>query len=181
MVGIIVEGKTDEEFLEDFLGHLGFARDSYTIKVFDGKDNIFQLTHTHYDRLEKEILAKKIKALLIVCDADDPKDSCPIRGYDVTQNRLDNLITDLAFPLSVSTHIFCDEDRLGFLESFLLSVLDAPQKKCIANFKDCYQYNLTDKWIFNSFYKQKEHPFDYGHSRFDELKEKIQSLFEGTE
>ena len=181
MVGIIVEGKTDEEFLEDFLAHLGFARDSYNIIAFGGKDNIFQLSHNQYDRLEKEISVKKIKALLVTCDADDPRDPSPIRGYEETQNHLHSLIENLNFQIPIKTHIFCDDNHLGYLESFLLSILDDGQKECIADFKECYQYDLTDKWIFNSFYKQKEHPFDYDHSRFDELKEKIQSLFEGTE
>ena len=39
------------------------------------------------------------------------------------------------------------------------------------------QYELTDKWAYNTFYKQKKHPFDFHHTNFDELKQKLQNLF----
>jgi len=59
-----------------------------------------------------------------------------------------------------------------------LSILDEKQKGCISDFKACYKYELTDKWIYNTFYKQKRYPFDFNHKNFDELKEKLKNLFE---
>jgi hypothetical protein len=34
--------------------------------------------------------------------------------------------------------------------------------------------------VFNTFYKQKQHPFDYEHPNFNALKTKLNNLFEGT-
>jgi hypothetical protein len=63
------------------------------------------------------------------------------------------------------------------LESFLLSVLDDEQKECIEEFKKCYKYELSDKWTYNTFYKQKKHPFDFDHPNFQPLKDKLTDLF----
>ena len=178
MVVIIVEGHSDREFLQDFISKtFNIAKEKYEFKVFDGKDNIFKLNHFYYDEIEKEL--DLIEKILIVVDADDPKDKCPIRGYEETEQKLKELINNLGFSVPIDYFIFCDEDKKGYLESFLLSVLDEEQKDCIKNFKDCFAYNLSDKWVYNSFYKHNDHPFDFSHSNFDELKQKLQTLFEG--
>ena len=64
----------------------------------------------------------------------------------------------------------CDENKEGNLESFLLSVLDNTQKKCIGLFKDCYKYEINDKLVYNTFYRHKKHPFDFEHTNFNILK-----------
>ena len=180
MVEIIVEGKTDAEFLKDFINsNFIVARERYDIKVFDGKDNIFKLNHKYYNEIEE--MFHIIDSVIIFVDADDPNDPSPIRGYEETESKLNELIGNLDFNIPTDYYIFCDEKKEGYLESFLLSVLDNNQKECIQNFKEWYKYDLTDKWVYNSFYKQKRHPFDYSHPNFDKLKTKLKNLFEGTE
>jgi hypothetical protein len=56
-------------------------------------------------------------------------------------------------------------------KEFFLSLLKAKE------FRLCYEYDLPDKWLYNSFYKQKKHPFDFHHKRFDELKDRLENLF----
>jgi len=180
MVTIVVEGKTDREFLQDFISKtFDVAKEKYNFKIFDGKDNIFKLSHKYYEEIEKEL--DTIDKILIAVDADDPKDKCPIRGYEETEQKLKEHIEDLDFNIPVDYFIFSDDEQRGYLESFLLSVLDEEQKACINTFKDCFAYDLSDKWVYNSFYKHNDHPFDFSHSNFDELKQKLQNLFnEGT-
>ncbi len=176
MVVIITEGKSDIEFLEDFiLNTIKIAREKFEFKNFEGKDNIFQLNHKFYDEIENEL--DIIDAILITTDADNPNDTSSIRGYNETENKLKELINNLSFDVFIDYYIFCDEKKEGYLESFLLSVLDDNQKECIQNFKECYKYDLTDKWVYNTFYKQKKYPFNYSHPNFNELRVKLQNLF----
>ena len=179
MVIIITEGKTDIEFIKDFINsELDLSREKYEFKNFEGKDNIFQCGHKIYNEIENEL--DIIDKILITVDADDPNDPSPIRGYQETKDALESLTRDLDFNRPMDHYIFCDENREGFLESFLLSVLDDGQKECIANFRECYQYRLSDKWAYNTLYKHNRYPFNFNHPNFSELKTKLQTLFEGT-
>jgi len=177
MVTFIVEGDSDKDFFIDFLTELGITKDRYKIKIFNGKDNIFKLSCPLYDEIENEL--DIINKIFIAVDADDPKDKSPIRGYEETQKHLNNLIKDLEFDVFIDYFIFSDKDKnRGFLETFLLSVIEDEQKECIDNFRECYKYELSDKWVYNTFYKQKKYPFDFSHPNFDELKQKLINLFE---
>ena len=178
MVVIIVEGQTDSEFLQDFIeNQFSIERSIYDFRGLEGKDYIFKLHDNEmYDTIEDELDA--IEKILIVVDADDPKDKCPIRGYSKTENKLKELIENLDLNLPIDYFIFSDANKeKGYLETFLLSVLDNKQQECIDKFRNCYEYKLSDKWVFNTFYKQKKYPFDYSHPNFNELKEKLINLF----
>jgi len=178
MVAILFEGKSDEKILNQICEAYNLPKEQIKYLNFKGKDNIFNLNHQYYNRIEDEL--DIIDKIFIAVDADDPKDSCPTRGYTQTEEKLQELISDLNFDLMIDYFIFSDESKQkGYLESFLLSVLDEQQQKCINNFQNCYRYELSDKWVFNTFYKQKSHPFDYEHPNFNELKTKLKNLFEG--
>ena len=180
MVAIIVEGNTDSDFLLDFIEKVfpNILREKFDIKVFDGKDNIFK--YNYYDEIEQNVENEIIEKILILIDADDPKDECPIRGYEESENKLKELIENLDFGIDINYFIFSDENKnSGYLETFLLSVLSDEQKRCVADFRECFEYDLSDKFVFNTFYKQNRHPFDYSHPNFNELKEKLLNLFEG--
>jgi len=179
MVVFIVEGPTDKTFFEDFLQEMDIPKSNYSFKIFEGKDNIFNLNHALYDEIEKEL--DIIDKLFIAVDADDPKDICPTRGFQETETKLNTLIDDLGFNIPTDYFIFSDENKQkGYLESFLLSVLDQEQKKCLENFRKCFFSNtLSDKWVYNSFYKQQKYPFDFHHPNFNTLRTKLQNVFEG--
>jgi len=177
MVIIAYEGKSDGEFFNTLLDEYKLDKNQVLYYDFKGKDNLFNIGHEHYDEIEKKYLSKVYKILLVV-DADNKKDQNPNRGYDASQKALKVLIDDLAFEdVSIDYFIMCDENKEGYLESFLLSVLDDTQKECIEKFKCCFEYELTDKWVYNSFYKHNSHPFDFSHKIFDELKQKLKNLF----
>lgn len=173
MVIIAYEGKSDGEFFDSLLNTYGLSKANYY--DFEGKDKILDSSYKYYDELESDI--DKIEKMLIVVDADNEKDPNPNRGYVASEKALKTLIEDLDFNIDIEYHIMCDSKKEGNLESFLLSVLDDEQKECINSFKECYKYELTDKWAYNTFYKQKKHPFNFNHENFDELKQKLENLF----
>ncbi len=170
MVAILHEGKTDKAFFDNLLTSYDLPRSEETIKYYDfqGVDNIFSLSHSHYDILEEEIGVGKISKVLIVVDADN--------HYDERETNLKILIDDLGFSVPVDYFIMSGENHTGNLESFLLSSLDDEQKECLKTFLNCYKYDFTDKHIYNIFYKDKRHPFDFNTPVFDELKLKLEKL-----
>ncbi len=176
MVIIAFEGKSDGEFFNTILSTYGLPSNEVIYYDFKGKDNLFNISHDYYDEIENKHL-NKIDKILLVVDADNKKDPNPNRGYEASENKLKEVIEDLSFDIPIEYHIMCDENQEGYLESFLLSVLDDEQDKCIKAFKTCFEYDLTDKWVYNSFYKHNEYPFNFNHPNFNELKTKLKNLF----
>jgi len=177
MVAILFEGKSDGRFFDDILNTYNLSID-IVYYDFKGKDNLFNIGHKFYDEIEEDIKnIGRIQKILIVADADNPKDLNPNRGYKATESKIKEIIENLDFDIPIEYYIMCDENQEGYLESFLLSVLDEKQKKCIEDFKSCFKYELTDKWVYNSFYKHNNYPFDFSHQNFNELKQKLKNLF----
>jgi hypothetical protein len=178
MVAIIVEGKGDKEILEQICKAYSLPVEKIDYQNFEGKDNILNIDHKYYDELEKQITdLEKIDKILIIVDADYKDDKNPDRGFEATEKKLKKVIYDLNFNISIDYFIMCDEKREGNLESFLLSILDNEQKECISEFKKCYFHQLSDKFVYNTLYKDKRHPFDFNHKNFDILREKLENLF----
>jgi len=175
MVIIGYEGQSDGEFFDTLLDTYELDKNNVIYYEFKGKDNLFKISHLNYDEIEEDLA--KIDRILLVVDADNKKDPNPNRGYEASEKKLKEIIENLEFDVPVDYYIMCDEEREGNLESFLLSILDDEQKECIKKFRDCYKYELTDKWAYSTFYKDKKYPFDYSHPNFDELKQKLTNLF----
>lgn len=177
MVAILFEGVSDENFFNSILDEYKLPKEEVTFLNFEGKDNIFNISHKNYNDLETDIDAGKITKAIIVVDADNKKDPNPNRGFEASKAKLKETINDLSFPITIDYYIMCDENKGGNLESFLLSVLEDEQKECISKFRDCYKHKLSDKWAYNTFYKQKNEPFNFQHQNFNLLKEKLKNLF----
>jgi len=177
MVIIAYEGKSDGEFFDTLLSEYNLPFNEVIYYDFEGKDNLFNIGHDYYDEIEKTHLSK-IEKILLVVDADNEKDPNPNRGYGASEKALKKLIKDLSFEdVFIDYYIMCDNKKEGNLESFLLSVLDDEQIKCIKNFRECYKYELSDKWAYNTFYKQKKEPYNFEHENFNNLKQKLKNLF----
>ncbi len=170
MVAILHEGKTDKIFFDSLLSSYDLPNGETFIKYFDfkGVDNIFKLNHAYYDILEEEVGVGKISKILIIVDADD--------HYDERASDLKRLVNNLGFDVGIDYFIMCGENHSGNLESFLLSSLDDEQKDCLKTFLDCYTYDFTNKHVYNIFYKDKKHPFDFHSPVFNELKLKLEKL-----
>ncbi len=179
MVAILFEGKSDQKFLNEVCASFELSIEKIMYYNFQGKDNIFDLSHVNYDDLENDINnLQRVSKVIIIVDADNKEDPNPHRGFSASKTKLEAIIKALDFSIPIDYYIMCDMKKEGNLESFLLSVLDENQLNCINTFRECYEYRLNDKWVYNTFYKQKKHPFDFTHPNFNLLKEKLQWLFQ---
>lgn len=177
MVAILFEGISDKAFFHSILEEYNLEKTEVVFYGFEGKDNLFKISHSNYNYLESDIDVGRVTKALLVVDADNEKDTNPNRGFKASKTKLEEVITELDFDISLDYYIMCDENKEGNLESFLLSVLEDNQKECIEKFRECYKYDLTDKWAYNTFYKQKKYPFDYNHENFKPLKDVLTNLF----
>ncbi|MDD4929134.1 MAG: hypothetical protein PHP85_07655 [Gallionella sp.] len=179
-VAIICEGKGDRGFLEEFIKHLKIETkpNFYTLS---GKSNLLDPTHTKYQEL-KIVVAAEPHKLLFVVDADDVKNDTRHGGFENTQQTLNQVIAELELGEVSNTYIMCDPmTKIGYLESLILSTIPEHQKNCIQSFLECSEFKSKEnhKTILNSIYKTAypNTPYDFAHPHFDELKNKLSSLF----
>ena len=179
-VAIICEGKDDREFLEAFIKHLKIETKA-NFHTFGGKSNLLDFTHKKYFEL-KNIVAAEPHKLLFVVDADDENNDALYGGFQNTQQALNQVIAELKLEEVSSTYIMCDPTtHIGYLESLILSTIPDNKKSCIQSFLTCSEFKSKEnhKAIWNSIYKTAypNPPYDLSHSHFDELKNKLLSLF----
>lgn len=177
MVAILFEGIADEEVLNSILKEYELPKKEVLFYNFEGKDKIFNISNKYYDEIETDIEVGRIEKILIIVDADSKNDLAPNRGFINSKNKLEETIEKLNFDAPIDYYIMCDKTKEGNLESFLLSILDKEQQECISKFRECYKHELSDKSVYNTFYKQKKEPFNFNHQNFDLLKEKLTNLF----
>lgn len=77
----------------------------------------------------------------------------------------------------------CDPNtKNGTMESLILSTIEAERRVCIENFLICSEFKSKEnhKAILNQIYNMAypNAPYDFSHSHFDELKNKLKWLFE---
>lgn len=111
MVAILFEGISDENFFNSILDEYKLPKNEVTFLKFDGKDNIFKVSHKNYDYLETDIDAGKITKAIIIVDADNEKDPNPNRGFEASKNKIEEIITHLDFSISIDYYIMCDEKK----------------------------------------------------------------------
>ncbi|MBL0687276.1 MAG: hypothetical protein JJV94_05580 [Sulfurospirillum sp.] len=178
MVAIIFEGKSDKDMLDEFCNYHDLPKDKIKYFNFEGKDNIFEKNHEYYKEIKDGINdLQSIDKMLIIVDADDKNDENKNRGFKASEDKLKELIANFKFKIPIDYYIMCDENEIGNLESLLLSMLDEGQQNCIKAFKKCYKHVLSDKWVYNSFYKHKKNKIDFDHNNFKPLKMKLTDLF----
>ncbi len=79
-------------------------------------------------------------------------------------------------------YVTCDPNtKEGYLESLILSSIPVEQKDCIEKFLKCNDFKSKEnhKAILNQIYNiaYPKAPYDFSHSNFDELKQKLQNLY----
>lgn len=189
-VAILCEGSTDIQFLKQFIEYLGLKKNDVIPYIMDGKNNFFNLSCKKYCQryrdLQEEIESGQIEKVLFVLDADHIKDDKEFGGFDNTKKRLEKLIDDLGLKGVSDFYIMCDPDnKTGSLESLVLSTIDDPkEKQCITNLLNCPKITPEDHKslvakIFYLFYPTN--PYNFDHKNFDELKEKLKTLFINSE
>ncbi|MGB3962111.1 MAG: hypothetical protein WBK95_07740, partial [Sulfurimonas sp.] len=128
-----------------------------------------------YKTLNDDIPDTPISKVLFIIDADD--------SFEDTENKLKKMIENLKLNEISDFYIACNQEtKTGYLESLILSSIPQEQKECIENFLDCSAFKSKEnhKSILNEIYKKAypNAPYDFTHANFDELKAKLQNLFE---
>ena len=95
MVAILFEGVSDENFFNSILDEYEVPKNEVVFLKFDGKDNIFKLSHKNYNDLETDIDAERITKAIIVVDADNEKDPNPNRGFEASKTKLEEIINEV--------------------------------------------------------------------------------------
>lgn len=147
-----------------------------------GKKSSFFDLESYPKLLKDGVATDKISKVFLVVDADYPETDVKYGGFENTQKKLGEIIVELGFQSVCDIYVTCDPAiKTGYLESFLLSTIPDHQKTCIQSFLNCSDFNSKEnhKAILNSIYKMAypNTPYDLLHSHFDELKNKLLSLF----
>jgi len=191
-VSILHEGKSiDKDFFKLLYLHLKVTEEELNTRVnfigMGNKSNFFKVDNKNYTLLKEEIKSLRVEKVLFIVDADYKGDK-KYDGYDKTLSQITTIQQDLGIAEVSDTFIAYDmnsETKEGYLESLILSTLTLEQKECIETFLDCSDFKSKEnhKAILNQIYKtaSPKAPFNFSHTNFNELKEKLQKLFEGTE
>jgi hypothetical protein len=175
MVALLHEGKSiDKSFFQLLLDDLKLNTSQINFYGMGSKNNFFNKEHSQYEALQLAIKEEEITKLLFIIDADE--------SFELTEVKLLTIIDELQISEISHYYIACDPiTKEGYLESLILSSLSEEQKTCINDFLTCSDFKAKthDKSIFNIIYKNAypNAPFDFSHSNFAPLKEKLINLF----
>ncbi|MGE4419403.1 MAG: hypothetical protein AB7D38_06165 [Sulfurimonas sp.] len=185
-IAILHEGNTqktnDNELLKLLIQDLGLDLNRVEFFGFGPKSNFFKIDNPKYDRLKLQIEEEAISRVLFVVDADYEITDIKYGGFDNTKNELEKIINSLKISDIADTYITCSpQTKDGYLESLILSSIPQKQKECIESFLDCSEFKSKEnhKSILNEIYTKAypKAPYDFTHTNFNELKEKLQNLF----
>lgn len=189
-IAILHEGNNkkthDKELICLLMQHLGLDMELVDFYGMGSKSEFFKADNSNYRLLKARVEAEQLRKLLFVADADYSKDNACFGGYENTQRELNNIIEKLGVTTISHTYIMCDpETKTGYLESFILATIPNPQRQCIERFLDCSEFPSKEnhKAILHNIYKlaYPAAPYDFEHAYFDELKDKLRSLFDYAE
>ncbi len=179
-------------------GHINKSLDNQIIKLlfqdlnldvnrvefygFGSKSNFYKKDYKIYKNLQMAIEEQEIERILFVLDADNEKDDTTFGGYTKTNTNLKTILFDLKLHSISDIYISCNPvNKVGNIESLLLSTISKEQKKCIDTFLECSEFKAkgNDKALLEQIYKlaYPNTPYNFQHKYFNEFKEKLQNLF----
>lgn len=186
MFAILHEGNAkktaDNKLIKLLIKDLGLGENSFSFYGLGSKGNFFKGDNPQYKVLLSEINEETISKVLFIIDADYEKNDKIYGGFDNTKKELENIIESLDIKNISDIYITCDPStKDGYLESLILPSIPTKQKECIESFLDCSEFKSKDnhKAILNQIYNSAypNAPYDFSHKNFDELKQKLQNLF----
>jgi len=184
MVRIVVEGKSDRNFLKNFIDFLGFEYRDDNFIVMGNKANLLDPNNHGYTAIKQKIKLGLVDKLLFVGDADSIQNDRVNGGVENTKNALGDLMDSLGVGDFADYYISSiPNTQEGYLEGLLLSTVNDDVKKCYEEFLECSKLNSKDNYkaIMEELHRltRPDKPYDYDHPNFNELKQKLQTLFEG--
>jgi len=178
MVRIFCEGNDDKTFLRLLLNDLkkdneiiGVENFDSFIKVMGGKSKLLEVES--YKTTNKRV-GKNIQKVLFVFDCDFEEDDKLSGGIENSIKAIEELIDNLDWKIEVSYYIFNKN-----LDYFIIDTLD--KKDNFSACEECFNLKELNKnrkiltCIYKSLYPKA--PFDFSHENFNELKQKLKTLF----
>lgn len=179
---ILCEGGDDIAFLSRYLNEfLCIDRKTYEIRKMGNKSNFFK--KDSYSTIIQQVKANLYDKVLFVLDSDFEEKDSVHGGYKNTEDKIKEIIKDIKIEAVSQYFISCDPNtKNGNLEHLLLSTCEESKKKCIESFIKCIglmDIETSNKKIVLTTYKEifNNHPYNFEHKNFDELKIKINDLF----
>jgi hypothetical protein len=185
-LAICHEGHTkkslDSEIIKLLLKDLKLDINRVEFYGFGSKSNFFKKDYKVYQNLQMAIKEQEIEKILFVLDADNEEDDHFFGGYVKTSRGLRTILSDLKLSSISDSYISCNPtEKIGNIESLLLSTIPQEQKECIDDFLQCSEFKAkgNDKALLKQIYKlaYPDTPYNFKHKHFDELKTKLQNLF----
>ena len=184
MIAILHEGKSiDPSFFKLLLDDLGLDESIVRFYSMGSKSNFFKKEHINYKDIT--IAIKDIDKILFILDSDYLANDRVHGGFENTLKEIELIQQELSLIDKSDTFITYDPSsaiKEGYLESLILSTIPKEQKECIETFLDCSDFKSKGhhKSILNEIYKKAypKAPYDFSHSNFDDLKQKLKNLFE---
>lgn len=182
-VSILIEGKTDKDFICLLLDKMNLDKGKAKFFILGNKSNFFKQENNRYKELLLDIEQEEIGKSLFILDADDEKSDKIYGGYDNTARELTKIVDSLDMKNRSSVYIMCDPTtKIGFLESLILSSIGEKQRQCIGNFLECSEFKSKEnhKAVLHQIYKTAypQTPYDFSHENFTPLKQKLTNLFQ---
>jgi hypothetical protein len=186
MVKIVCEGRGDIKNLKALLTFLKIPFNDETFVSTGGKSFLLNSKIEEYGILLEKIEKGFIQKILFVVDVDDCDNDQALCGMENTINKIKQLQKDLGVENISDYYLACDlNTQKGYFESLLLSAIDDDVKKCYEDFRVCSELNskAVDKNILTELHNltKPDKPYDFNHSNFDDLKTKLQNLFNTKE
>jgi len=182
MLKIICEGRTDRNNLKNLLAFIEIEASDDDFIVMGNKSNLLNPNYIGYKNLNNEIANKIVAKLLFIIDSDDENSDALSGGYQNTTEKIIDLQEKLEVKEMSDYYIACDpETQKGYFESLLLSTVEEDIKRCYIDFLKCSNLESKDnqKTIMEELHRltKLDKPYDFTHPHFDELKTKLQNLF----
>ncbi len=185
MVRVFVEGSDDENFiiklLQDLVRNNQIKKINFKnyINIMNGKSKLLDYNHEKYKQVAEEIKIGEIEKVLFIFDCDFEKDDKKCGGMENSKNCFDNLIGNLAWKIETDVYIF-DKN----LDYFLLETIN--KNDCYEDFNDLVDCIDIEKLkpnrkpianLYRDLYPASQ--FNFKHTNFNTLKQKLKNLFEG--
>jgi len=183
---ILHEGKAnkseDNNILKLLLKELDLDESKVKFFGFGSKINFLKKDNPRYKELLTEISEDTISKILLVADADYESNDHKYGGFENTKIELNKIVDELGIENISDLYVTRDpKTDDGYMESLIFASIPQKQKECIENFLNCSEFKSKEnhKAILNQIYNMAypNAPFDFNHSSFDELKQKLTNLF----
>lgn len=183
-LAILVEGKTDKDFIMLLLDFLALDKNKIRFFILGNKSNFFKEDNVNYEELANDVDLEQVTQSLFVLDADSPASDVKYGGYQNTQIMLEKTLKNLKLGVYESCIICNPKTKTGYLESLILSTIEGEHKICIDDFLNCSEFKgkQNQKAILHQIYKiaYPNTPYDLQHPNFNPLKTKLTQLFQSV-